>query len=462
MQIYNSLHKKKLPLKTIEDKKISLYVCGMTVYDFCHLGHGRVMLTFDMIVRFWRWLGFEVNYIRNITDIDDKIIDRANENKETTDALTTRFIEAMHEDTENLLTLTPDHEPRATAHMPQMIEMIERLIQNAHAYVGGNGDVFYEVRSFEGYGKLSHRNLDDMQAGARVETNENKRDHMDFVLWKIAKPGEPSWDSPWGAGRPGWHIECSAMSTHCLGKTFDIHGGGMDLMFPHHENEIAQAEGANRCGFANQWLHLGFLQIDKEKMSKSLGNFFTIRDVLEKYHAETIRYFMLSSHYRSPLNFSDEALHQSRQALSHLFIALRGVVITKHAPGRESAYYQRFIAAMEDDFNTPQALTVLFELAKEINCLKEKGDKAADSLAAILMDLGGSIGLFQTEPTTFLQDTRGTEVDKVVVEKLIQERVNARTNKEWARADSIREQLSSMNVVLEDGPEGTLYRVEVN
>src|SRR3989338_5917662 len=361
LQIYNSLTRKKEPLTPLTPGKLRMYVCGMTVYDYCHVGHARVMVVFDMVARYLRTRSYDVTYIRNITDIDDKIIKRAAENGEDINALTARFIAAMDEDAARLGVQKPDSEPRATAHMPQILKMIGTLIDRGFAYQAKNKDVYYRVRKFNGYGALSGKSVDDLRAGSRVEIDEEKDDPIDFVLWKAAKPGEPAWDSPWGAGRPGWHIECSAMSTSCLGNHFDIHGGGMDLKFPHHENEIAQSEGATGQKFVNTWMHVGFVQVDQEKMSKSLGNFFTVREVLKQYDPEVLRYFILASHYRSPLDYSDENLKAAKSALYGLYIALRGIAPGKAAEGEPP---RRFDAALADDFNTPAALAVLFDLAR--------------------------------------------------------------------------------------------------
>ena len=375
LKIYNTLTRSKQDFIPKQPGKVGMYVCGMTVYDFCHIGHARVMVVFDTVARYFRHAGYQLTYVRNVTDIDDKIIQRARDNQEDYNTLTERFIVAMHEDERALSVLPPDLEPRATQSINDIIQMIETLITKNFAYVGGNGDVFYAVSNFPGYGKLSGKNIEDLQAGERVEVDTAKRDPLDFVLWKMAKPGEPYWDSPWGQGRPGWHIECSAMSTCCLGNHFDIHGGGMDLQFPHHENEIAQSEGATGEPFVNYWMHNGFVRVNEEKMSKSLGNFFTVREVLKQYRPEIIRFFILSSHYRSPLNYSDEQLDDAGVALTRLYNALRGIEITDAPVNPE--YLQRFEQAMDDDFNTPVALAVLFDLAREINKAQDKSPLAA-------------------------------------------------------------------------------------
>jgi len=375
LQIYNSLSKKKETFTPIEPGKVRMYVCGMTVYDYCHIGHARVLVVFDMVARTLRARGFDVTYIRNVTDIDDKIIQRANENGESIDALTGRFIAAMHEDADALGVQRPDQEPRATRHIGEILTMIGQLIQNGYAYVAPNHDVYYRVRKFANYGQLSGKSLDDLQVGARVEADEAKDDPLDFVLWKAAKPGEPSWDSPWGPGRPGWHIECSAMSTCCLGNHFDIHGGGLDLQFPHHENEIAQSEGATGEKFVNLWMHNGFVRVNEEKMSKSLGNFFTIREVLKHYDPEVVRYFILASHYRSPLNYSDDSLEQAKAALARLYTALRDLPEAAVPPNSDAE--QRFFEAMDDDFNSPVAVSVLFDLAHDINKVRGSDPRQA-------------------------------------------------------------------------------------
>ena len=456
IHLHNSLTRRKEPLQPITPGQVRLYVCGMTVYDYCHLGHARVMVAFDVAVRYLRARGLHVTYVRNITDIDDKIIQRAQANGEDWRALTERFIAAMHEDSAALGVLPPDQEPRATEHIPQIIAMTEALLARGHAYVGGNGDVYYDVSSFPAYGRLSGKKPEELRAGARVEVEEAKDDPLDFVLWKRAKPGEPSWDSPWGPGRPGWHIECSAMSTHCLGPHFDIHGGGMDLQFPHHENEIAQTEGATGQPFVNQWLHNGFVRVDEEKMSKSLGNFFTVREILARYPAEVVRYFILTSQYRSPLNYSDQNLQEARQALTRLYTALRGAPAGE---ARESEHGARFHAAMQDDFNTPEALAALFELARELNRAKEAGQAEAAALAAELRQLGGLLGLLQQAPEAFLHGSPGG-ADAGAIEALIARRNAARAARDFKTADAVRAELKAMGVVLEDGPAGTTWRKE--
>ena len=465
-QIYNSLTRRKEELRPIEPGRVRMYVCGMTVYDYCHLGHARVMVVFDVVYRYLRSLGYEVTYVRNITDIDDKIINRANERGEPIAALTERFIAAMHEDAAALAVLPPSEEPRATGHIGEILAMIERLIANGHAYVADNGDVYYAVASFEGYGRLSGKDPEELRAGARVEIGEAKRDPLDFALWKAAKPGEPAWDSPWGPGRPGWHIECSAMSTTCLGNHFDIHGGGADLQFPHHENEIAQSEGATGEPFVNLWMHNGFVRVNEEKMSKSLGNFFTVREILQSYRPEEIRYFILTSQYRSPLNYDDENLQNARAALTRFYTALRG--LAQAAPAGGEPWRERFRAAMDDDFNTPEALAVLFDLAREINRLRGEDPAAASGLAAELRGLGEVLGVLQDDPDSYLKGgvsrTTTASLSAVVVwsdekvEDLIHRRAEARKARQWAEADRIRDQLAAAGVVLEDGPGGTTWR----
>jgi len=456
LTIYNSLTKQKQAFVPIQPNKIGLYVCGMTVYDYCHIGHARVMVVFDTVVRYLRSLGYQVTYVRNITDIDDKIIQRAHDNGETIENLTDRFIQAMHEDTAALGVLPPDHEPRATQFIPQIVTLIQRLLDNSYAYITPHGDVCYAVQHFADYGKLSGKRLEDLRAGERVEIDSSKQQPLDFVLWKAAKPNEPSWFSPWGAGRPGWHIECSAMSTDCLGNHFDIHGGGMDLQFPHHENEIAQSEGATGEVFVNVWMHNGFVRINDEKMSKSLGNFFTVREVLKQYSAEVIRYFILTSHYRSPLNYSDQELDSAKQALTRLYTTLRGLPITAES-SLDNPYNQRFISAMNDDFNTPEALAILFELSKEVNKLRDKEPTQAIRLGNELRRLGGIIGLLQLEPEVFLRGQPETLAAEEI-ERLIAERQSARLRRDWAMADQIRDQLQARGIILEDTAQGTSWR----
>ncbi|MFA7096420.1 MAG: cysteine--tRNA ligase [Gammaproteobacteria bacterium] len=460
LQIYNSLTKRKEPFTPIEPGKVRMYVCGMTVYDYCHIGHARVWVVFDTVVRYLRASGYEVRYVRNITDIDDKIIRRAAGRGEPFHELTARFIQAMHEDEAALNVLPPDEEPRATQSIEDIVEMIRTLLEKGYAYQAANGDVYYDVSRFGSYGALSGKRPEDLRAGARVDVDEAKDDPLDFVLWKAAKPGEPSWESPWGPGRPGWHIECSAMSKRCLGDHFDIHGGGMDLQFPHHENEIAQSEAATGHKFVNVWMHNGFVQVDEEKMSKSLGNFFTVREVLEKYRAEEIRYFILSSHYRSPLNYTADNLDKARGALNRLYTALRGLPAAE--PGAGEAYEQRFREAMDDDFNTPEALAVLFELAREINRLRDEDPVQAGQLGALLRQLGGILGILEQDPDEYLKQAAGAAagLSTEEIDRLIAERLAARKQKNWAEADRIRGYLKEHGIVLEDTPGGTTWRRE--
>lgn len=455
LKIYNTLAREKQVFTPIVAGKVSMYVCGMTVYDFCHLGHARVMVVFDMVSRWLRASGLDVTYVRNITDIDDKIIKRANESHETIAQLTQRFIDAMDEDSAKLGVIRPDIEPKATEFVPGMLAMIAALIDKGFAYPAANGDVFYSVNKFDGYGKLSGKSLEDLRAGERVEVDGFKKDPMDFVLWKAAKPGEPSWDSPWGKGRPGWHIECSAMSAHHLGERFDIHGGGQDLQFPHHENEIAQSEAAHShagkaCQMVNYWMHNGFVRVDDEKMSKSLGNFFTIRTVLEKYDAEVVRFFILRAHYRSPLNYSDQHLDDAKLALTRLYTALRGHEVNPLTVDWQHPQAARFKDAMNDDFNTPEAMAVLFDLASEVNRTKDA------SSASLLKGLAGVLGLLQRNPDDFLQ---GAMTESLDIAGLIQARLIAKQNKNFAEADAIRKQLAEAGVVLEDTPQGTTWRM---
>ncbi len=455
VQIYNTLTRQKQQFKPLVDGKIGMYVCGITIYDYCHVGHARTYVSFDVMNRFLRHSGFDVTYVRNITDVDDKIIKRANENGEAIDALTVRMTKAMHEDFAALNMLPADIEPTVTGHMNEIIEMIERLIMKKHAYVASNGDVLFDVSTFEQYGSLSQQDLEMLQAGARVDVAEGKDDPLDFVLWKKAKVDEPSWSSPWGEGRPGWHIECSAMSNKHLGAHFDIHGGGSDLQFPHHENEIAQSCCATGEKYVNTWIHTGMVQVNKEKMSKSLGNFFTLRDVLKEYDRESVRFFLINGHYRSQLNYSTENLEQARAAMERIYTALRGVEVIETS--LENEYVARFNAAMNDDFNTPEALPVIFELAKEINRLKDDDANQAGQLAYILKTLGEILGIAQQDPESFLQ---GEQADDEVahIEALIAKRNQARASKDWAAADEARDALNALGVVLEDSAGKTTWR----
>jgi cysteinyl-tRNA synthetase len=454
LRVHNSLTRQKQPFQSIRPGEARMYVCGMTVYDYCHIGHARVMVVFDVIRRWLQACGYKVTYVRNITDIDDKIIKRAAENSEDIGTLTGRFIRFMDEDAAALGVTKPDFEPRATQHVPGMLRMIEALVGKGLAYRAANGDVYYSVRGFADYGKLSGKSLEDLRAGERVDVDPNKQDPLDFVLWKAAKPGEPAWDSPWGPGRPGWHIECSAMSEALLGQHFDIHGGGQDLLFPHHENEIAQSEGAHGHTFVNYWLHNGFVRVDDEKMSKSLGNFFTVREVLAKYDAEVVRFFILRAHYRSPLNYSDQHLDDARAGLTRLYTALR---YTPAAPAEVDWTHPiaaRFKQAMDDDFNTAEASAALFDLASEVNRSKSAAD------AGLLKALGRVLGLLQRDPLAYLQGGAAAsgELSSEQIEALIAQRAAARKAKSFAEADRIRKELEGAGVVLEDAASGTIWR----
>ncbi|WP_434524008.1 cysteine--tRNA ligase [Photorhabdus asymbiotica] len=458
LKIFNTLSRQKEEFKPIHPGIVGMYVCGITIYDLCHIGHGRTFVAFDVVARYLRYLGYDLTYVRNVTDVDDKIIKRAAENHESCDDLTSRMLAEMYKDFDALNILRPDLEPRATRHIPEIIELTESLIKRGHAYVADNGDVMFSVESDSDYGALSRQDLSQLQAGARVEVADVKRNPMDFVLWKMSKPGEPSWESPWGKGRPGWHIECSAMNGKQLGNHFDIHGGGADLMFPHHENEIAQSTCAHDGPYVNYWMHSGMVMVDKEKMSKSLNNFFTIRDVLKYYDAETVRYFLLSGHYRSQLNYTEENLKQARTALERLYTALRGTDAVVLPAGGE-VFEARFIEAMNDDFNTPEAYSVLFDMTREINRLKSEDLSVANSLAAVLRKLARILGLLEQDPEQFLHS--GVQVDDkdiAKIEALIKQRNDARKNKDWALADSARDQLNEMGIELEDGPQGTSWR----
>lgn len=457
LKIYNSLKREKQPFTPIQANKVSMYVCGMTVYDYCHLGHARVMVVFDMVYRWLKASGYEVTYVRNITDIDDKIIKRAAENGETILQLTDRFINYMHEDADALGVLRPDHEPRATDFVPEMLDLIGLLEQRGLAYLAGDGDVNYAVRKFDGYGKLSGKSLDDLRAGERVEIDTAKQDPLDFVLWKHAKPGEPAWESPWGEGRPGWHIECSAMSSKILGKHFDIHGGGQDLQFPHHENEIAQSEGAHQCAFVNYWMHNGFVRVDNEKMSKSLGNFFTIREVLKQFDAEVVRFFILRAHYRSALNYSDAHLDDAKRSLDSLYFALRDVPPSVLGGVADidwgNDFAARFAAALNEDFDSHGAISVLFELAGEVN------RQRSATLSALLKALGGLIGLLERDPMVYLRgDAVAGGLDEQAIEQLIADRAAAKKGKNFAEADRIRDELKAAGIALDDSLQGTSWR----
>ena len=459
LKLYNTASRQKEIFTPRSAGKVSMYVCGMTVYDYCHIGHARVMVVFDTIARYLKYCGYQLTYVRNITDIDDKIIQRAYDNGEEYTQLTARFIDAMHADERALNVLPPDIEPKASQSIGDIISMIEILIAKGFAYVGNNGDVFYSVHNFANYGQLSGKNLADLQAGERVDIDAAKNNPLDFVLWKMAKANEPAWQSPWGLGRPGWHIECSAMSICCLGNSFDIHGGGMDLQFPHHENEIAQSEAATGEKFVNYWLHNGFVRVNEEKMSKSLGNFFTVREVLKQYRPEIVRFFILASHYRSPLNYCDEQLNEAQSALTRLYTALRGVNVShiEHSDLLTDSV-NRFEQAMNDDINTPVALAVLFDLARDLNKAKSSAPEKVMALANTLQYLAGVLGLLTENPEHFL---KGATDDDAAIEQQIHARIEAKKTKQWALADSIRDELKAQGIILEDRPDGaTRWRRE--
>lgn len=456
LHIYNTLTRQKEQFKPLQPNKVGLYVCGITVYDVCHVGHARTYLSFDLMVRYMRSRGLEVKYVRNITDVDDKIIARANEQGLSAEAFTEKTIARMHEDFAAIGLLEPDIEPRVTTHIPEIIEVIQRLIDKGYAYQAPSGDVLFEVSTYADYGKLGKQDLEQLNAGSRVEVAAEKRDPLDFVLWKSVKPGEPFWESPWGNGRPGWHIECSAMNHKHLGEHFDIHGGGSDLIFPHHENEVAQSCCAFDTPYVNYWMHTGMVQVNQEKMSKSLGNFFTLRDVLEIYDAETVRYFLMSAQYRSQLSYSDSFIQQARASLERLYTGLRGITPNMQVDVAMGGYQARFNQAMDDDFNTPEAFAVLFDLVKEIN--KSAGQTAAD-LAGVMIKLADILGILQQNPDEFLQGgASSAQGDVAKIEGLIQARNDARTNKDWAAADAARDALNELNVVLEDSANGTTWR----
>ena len=465
MQIYNSFTQRKEEFVPREAGKVGIYVCGITTYDYLHLGHARMLVAFDIVTRYLRSRGLEVDYVRNITDIDDKIINRAKENGELFSELTARFISAMHEDEAALGVLPPDQEPRATGHIGEIVALIQTLVDKDHAYPASNGDVYFSVASFADYGRLSKKKMDELLDGARIEIGELKRDPRDFVLWKRAEEGAVGWDSPWGYGRPGWHIECSAMSSCCLGDNFDIHGGGSDLLFPHHENEIAQSEAANGVKFANLWMHNGPLRIDNEKMSKSLGNFFTVREVLKVYDAEVLRHLLIASHYRSAINYSDQGLKQSESTLERFYNALKGLDIENAKTLANSRYEKAFVAAMDDDFNTAEAFGVLMDVVKEVNQLKAEPSEAntelAGQLGALLVRLGAILGILQRAPEDFLRRGMDAGVDAEHIEALIAAREQARADKNWAEADRIRDELAALHVVVEDGARGgSGWRIE--
>ena len=460
LQLHNTLSNSKVPFTPIDEGKIRLYVCGMTVYDYCHIGHARVMVSFDVITRYLRHAGYQVEYVRNITDVDDKIIKRAAENGESCEQLTQRFIDAMHEDELALNVLPPDQEPRATGHIQAIRDMVQTLIEKQYAYAASNGDVYYRVEKFDGYGKLTNRKLEDMRAGARVDINDVKENPFDFVLWKAAKKDEVSWPSPWGKGRPGWHIECSAMTKCCLGNHFDIHGGGPDLPFPHHENEIAQSEAANGETFVNYWLHAGAVRVNKEKMSKSLGNFFTIREVLAKFPAEIVRYLLTASHYRSQIDYAEDALVEAQRALDRLYTAMDQLELQDVS--LEGPYLDRFNSAMDDDFNTREAISVLFEMAREVNRLKRDTDPQAAVLASQMRGLGNILGLLELDPQAYLKGEAGEgDLADANVDALVVQRQQAKLDRNFALSDQIRDQLKVAGIVLEDSKEGTVWKREV-
>jgi cysteinyl-tRNA synthetase len=459
LKIYNTLTQVKEEFIPIETGKVGIYVCGITTYDYCHLGHARMLVAFDVVVRFLRGKGFDVNYVRNITDIDDKILVRAKENGELFSDLTDRFIAATHEDEKALSILPPDQEPRATGHIDEIIKMIEVLVRDDFAYRADNGDVYFSVSRFPDYGKLSKKKMDELLDGARIEIGELKKDPRDFALWKYSSDEQVGWDSPWGYGRPGWHIECSAMSSCCLGNHFDIHGGGSDLMFPHHENEIAQTVAATGDKFSNLWMHNGPLRVDNEKMSKSLNNFFTIREVLEKYDSEVVRHLLIASHYRSPINYSEDSLKLSVSALERFYIALKDLNIENAKALTNSQFEKAFFKAMDDDFNTPEAFSVLFAMVTEINKQKTENPDRANELGALLVKLGEILGVLQLAPESFLKGNIEV-VDAELIESFIVARKQARLNKDWAKADELRDKLTAMRVVVEDGADGSSWRIE--
>lgn len=455
LQLFNTKTRQKERFQPLVEGKVGLYVCGITVYDLSHMGHARTYLSFDVLVRYLRHLNFDVKYVRNITDVDDKIIARANANNESAEALTERTIGMMHEDFAALNLLEPDVEPRVTGHMSEIIDVIQRLIDKGFAYQAESGDVLFDVSKYNDYGKLSRQNLEQLQAGARVEVAQGKDDPLDFVLWKTAKPGEPSWTSPWGEGRPGWHIECSAMNHKHLGEHFDIHGGGSDLIFPHHENEVAQSCCAFDTPYVNTWMHTGMVQVNDEKMSKSLGNFFTLRDVLAERDAEILRFFLMSAHYRSQLSYSQDNIDQAKSALERLYTALRGVDVNSVTDLSYGGYLARFEVAMNDDLNVPEAYSVLFDLARDLNKQKDNAEEAG-KLAAVLKGIGGILGILQRDPEAFLQS--GGDDDAAEIEALIKARNDARAAKDWGAADAARDKLTAMGIVLEDGAQGTTWR----
>lgn len=457
LQIYNSLTQRKEEFKPLQPGKVGLYVCGVTIYDYCHIGHARTYVAFDVVVRYLRYCGYDVTFVRNVTDVDDKIIKRAQETNDDIDAVTERFLRYMHEDFDALNLTRPDIEPRVTTHMQEIIDLIETLLEKKHAYLAESGDVLFDVSSFPEYGRLSGQDLEQLQAGARVAVTEGKQNPMDFVLWKRAKAGEPSWSSPWGEGRPGWHIECSAMNSKHLGEHFDIHGGGSDLQFPHHENEIAQSCCAHDTPYVNYWMHSGMVQVNEEKMSKSLGNFFTIREVLKMYDAETVRFFLLSGHYRSQLNYSESHLEQARASLERLYTTIRTVSPSVADETTRKLYEPRFRAALDDDFNVPEAMSVIFELAREVNRIRASEGERAAKLVGLMLDYGRVLGILEQDPEIYLKGNANDE-DVEKIEALILERNEARAAKDWGRADAARDALQAMGVELEDSAEGTRWR----
>lgn len=463
LKIFNTLSREKEEFKPIHPNKVNMYVCGITIYDLCHIGHARTFVAFDAITRYLRFLGYDVLHVRNITDIDDKIIKRAQENNENYSTLTTRMIDEMYQDFDALNIARPDKEPKATEYIAEIIHLTQRLLDRKHAYIAKNGDVIFSVDSDSNYGCLSKQNLAQLKAGIRVDVADTKQNPLDFVLWKSAKPNEPRWHSPWGQGRPGWHIECSAMNSCELGHHFDIHGGGADLMFPHHENEIAQSTCAYKGKYVNYWLHSGMVMVNQEKMAKSLGNFFTIRDALAHYDPESIRYFLLSGHYRSQLSYSEENLKQAKLALKRLYTALRDTDASILPAETKGPYFDRFKTAMDDDFNTPEAYAVLFDLASAINKAKASENKSlTDQLASVLRTLANVLGLLQQNPDTFLQGSKTNDLDVTKIETLIKQRNEARAAKNWVLADKTRDALHAMNIIIEDTAYGTSWRKKTN
>jgi cysteinyl-tRNA synthetase len=484
LRVYNTLTQKKEEFIPLHKGRVGMYACGVTVYDLCHIGHARSAVVFDCIYRYLRYKGYEVTYVRNFTDVDDKIINRAQKEGVSTEEIAARYIKEFYTDMGALGLMPPTVEPKATEHIAEMLALVQRLIEKGHAYQV-EGDVYYAVQSFPAYGKLSKRSLDEMQAGARVEVDERKKNPLDFALWKAAKPGEPSWDSPWGKGRPGWHIECSAMSQRYLGDTLDIHGGGKDLIFPHHENEIAQAEGATGKTFVRFWLHNGFVNIAKEKMSKSLGNFLTIKEILNDYHPEVVRLFLLSRHYRSPVDYSTQGMEEARQNLERFYQTLAGIdevlgktagrqkeestPVEKAALQKTNTFDRRFEEAMDDDFNTAVALAPLFELSHDLNRLLQgltvQGTEILRQGKEVFAKAGKVLGIFLEEPPVFLEKEQKRKEQKLIIapeeiEKLITERNEARRKKNWARADEIRDHLASQGIILEDTSQGTVWRIQ--